>query len=482
MALTTALCYLFLLSLLFVLHQWLNARQPSPYMDELFHVSQAQQFCKSFLHHSRPVYHSAITTPPGIYLLPGILSYIVNLLFGESLADSVCSTSALRGFSALWAVGIYYEVAKILALLAKRRGPTSQSHDEFVAFAILFHPPLFFFAQLFYTDVGSVCMILMCWRLALEGRTKSAAFAGVGAVLMRQTNVVWHMYIVLEQLIFGWRNVRTFKGWWRLLLRQSFFHFPHAVAFSLYLMFLYWNGALVLGDKINHEPVLHFSMLLYFLGYRLAFGYPLSYRLRDIFGLLKEVSFSKYSFLKALVIALTMVIIIGNFTYVHPFILSDNRHYAFYLFRKVLLRNNFTPYLPIPLYLISLMVPWQEIQDACFSERKQERKQDLRRARYAAQEEWRWAEHMTEFALLVCAALALVPAKLVEPRYFIVPTMFYLLRSMTRVRPSIERATIAACWNLLLAMMLFFVFNELPFERAVDQHMTNDLSPGRFML
>jgi len=84
----------------------------------------------------------------------------------------------------------------------------------------------------------------------------------------------------------------------------------------------------------------------------------------------------------------------------HPFLLSDNRHYTFYIWRRVFLFHRAVPYLLAPGYI------------ACF---------------------WIWAVRLSSqnllptISLLVCTLLTLVPTPLLEPRYFIIP--YLLLRS-----------------------------------------------------
>lgn len=56
-----------------VLQWWLDVRQPTPYMDELFHVPQAQRYCAG-----DESYDADITTPPGLYLLPMVFAKVLR--------------------------------------------------------------------------------------------------------------------------------------------------------------------------------------------------------------------------------------------------------------------------------------------------------------------------------------------------------------------------------------------------------------------
>ncbi|KAL2541920.1 DIE2/ALG10 family [Abeliophyllum distichum] len=79
-----------------------NRVVPEPYMDEIFHVPQAQQYCKGNFRSWDPM----ITTFPGLYFLS--LAYIASLFPGmhflqelSSFSD-ICSTLVLRTTNAFF--------------------------------------------------------------------------------------------------------------------------------------------------------------------------------------------------------------------------------------------------------------------------------------------------------------------------------------------------------------------------------------------
>src|SRR5947207_10332567 len=96
--------------------------------------------------------------------------------------------------------------------------------------------------------------------------------------------------------------------------------------------------------------------MLYIWPFMMFFSFPLIYpyvlaafllpqRLRSVQKLLPRI----HVILGALAIAL---VIIHYNTIIHPFMLADNRHYTFYLFRRTILRHPLIKYLAAPLYLL----------------------------------------------------------------------------------------------------------------------------------
>jgi alpha-1,2-glucosyltransferase len=112
-------------------------------------------------------------------------------------------------------------------------------------------------------------------------------------------------------------------------------------------------------------------------------------------------------------------------TIVHPFTLADNRHYVFYVFR-VLRRNAGTKYLVIPIYYICA---WMTIQTlASPSETEGEDRQDHKESHPTSVETDRQPCRISFILIwLVTAALSVITAPLVEPRYFIVPYIIWRL-------------------------------------------------------
>ncbi len=61
-------------------------------------------------------------------------------------------------------------------------------------------PLHWFYATLYYTDVGATLCLLCCLLCAQQQRFLAAGLAGAAAVLFRQTNAVW---VALFGALFG---------------------------------------------------------------------------------------------------------------------------------------------------------------------------------------------------------------------------------------------------------------------------------------
>jgi alpha-1,2-glucosyltransferase len=303
---------------------------PKPYLDEYFHVPQAQKFCQGDWHSWDP----KITTPPGLYLV----AWAFSLITGS------CSTSALRALNVGALCLIFFQVYDISRCINRRRVPrrnqgvtpssrksdreTSWANAHFALNVALF-PPLFFFSGLFYTDVMSTLFVLLSYGAFLKRRAgeltaldaAKAVVTGVAALFFRQTNIFWVAVFpaglaAVEALklshpgatsnVAGAANpAATLLASWNegavcdcsvadadlsdyvifvasvvvaafrkpfLVLKVSL---PYIVLLSLFGAFVALNGGVVLGDKSNHVATLHLPQLLYIWPYICFFSFPL---------------------------------------------------------------------------------------------------------------------------------------------------------------------------------------------------------------
>ncbi|POS86693.1 hypothetical protein EPUL_001812, partial [Erysiphe pulchra] len=158
---------------------------PDPYLDEVFHIPQAQAYCDGRF----DIWDSKITTPPGLY----ILAYFKALIF-QKFTKLSCDVHTLRSLNG---------VALLITFLyaCNCRHQITQSHKDVIhtAFNIALFPPLFFFSGLFYTDVVSVCSVLIAYKLVLDRKkgldnhynTLSLLIASIISLTIRQTNIFW---------------------------------------------------------------------------------------------------------------------------------------------------------------------------------------------------------------------------------------------------------------------------------------------------
>ncbi|XP_043092536.1 dol-P-Glc:Glc(2)Man(9)GlcNAc(2)-PP-Dol alpha-1,2-glucosyltransferase isoform X2 [Puntigrus tetrazona] len=107
----TALCSVnFLISCL--LFSKITREQREPYMDEIFHVPQAQKYCEGKFNEWNPM----ITTLPGLYLASvGLIKPVVWL--ADLKGSVICSTAMLRFINLLFNSGNLYIIYLLICRL-----------------------------------------------------------------------------------------------------------------------------------------------------------------------------------------------------------------------------------------------------------------------------------------------------------------------------------------------------------------------------
>lgn len=360
---------------LFVL---VNEYVREPWMDEIFHVPQTLQYIRD---HDFVTWDPKITTPPGLYYV----GYAFSNYFGDDL-------KSLRLVNLL---------AILLMLLTQ---PT-----EIASF-----PLLAFYANLYYTDVWSALLVTTALNRDNPADLVSTLLFAA-SLFFRQTNIIW-LALAAAFSVLGEDGGCLDPA---VLVRRSVTvvnPFVYLVG-VLSMAFVYFNEGITLGDKSNHEVAIHGAQLLYFLLFLGLFSAPLAARWFFNDGLkLRHMQLAP-----AEVAAIWYIIQYG--TVVHPFILADNRHYTFYIWRRIV-----TPHgglLVLPLYWLA----------------------------------WRWFASTLEFrklrtwVFLGALVAVLVPTPLMEPRYYIVPYIvwrrFFCRQKCTKLE---------LVWNAALLIVTTGVF------------------------
>lgn len=202
---------------------------------------------------------------------------------------------------------------------------------------------------------------------------------------------------------------------------------PYALVVAAFIGFVIWNGGIVLGDKSNHVLAFHVPQLYYFVAFATAFGWPaLISGSSGVRKLVQDVQYRMFGSRRNTTVtgltALVMANTIYKFTIHHPFLLSDNRHYTFYIWRRVFLLHPVVPYLFIPGYIACAWAWYIRIgQDQTL---------------------------LQNILLPVCILPTLIPTPLLEPRYFLIP--YILLRAQIADVP---------IWGVLLEGLWYSVIN-----------------------
>ena len=188
-------------------------------------------------------------------------------------------------------------------------------------------------------------------------------------------------------------------------------------------LFVILNNGIVVGDRTQHVAVLHFPQLFYFLTVTNFFA---------IFHLCSP--YKVWDFLKfcirhpifLLCFCGIAFLLIHYFTYEHKYLLADNRHYAFYIWSKIYRRHKYVKYALIPAYFYFF---WSVL------------------------DELKCRDIYWKIVFSVCLIATLVPQKLLEYRYFILPYLIF--------RMNIRHGTALGLFHeilLSLAINMFTVY------------------------
>ncbi|NWI98920.1 AG10A glucosyltransferase, partial [Crypturellus undulatus] len=434
----------------------LNRRQRAPYMDEAFHVPQAQAYCEGRFGQWDPM----ITTLPGLYLVSVGIARPLAWLFGWT-GSIACSTGMLRFINLLFSVGNFY----LLYLLFSKVHPKSKAVSGFQrilsTLTLALFPTLYFFTFLYYTDPGSVFFTLFSYLMCLYGNHKTSALLGFCGFMFRQTNIVWTVFcagnVVAEKLNEVWKtellkkkDEKTFsiKGSFSDLFRVLRFlieyltspqnlikiialTWPYIIIVVVFFAFVLINGGIVVGDRSSHEACLHFPQLFYFLSFTLFFSFPHLLTRAKIRRFLQTLR--KYP-LRYSLIAVISLFLIWKFTYVHKYLLADNRHYTFYVWRKVFQRHELVKYMLVPVYMFA---------------------------------GWSFADTLKSKSIFwillyfVCLFAVTVPQKLLEFRYFILP---YLIYRLNIPFPSLYKQLLELALYIFVNVATFYLFLNKTFQ------------------
>jgi len=196
----------FITSLHMTWRRLVNQIVPVPYLDEVFHVPQAQAYWLGRWSH----WDAKITTPPGLY----IYSYIVNSIRDFLTLDFKPSINQWRATNVLL---LYMLLVALYILAALSKRPVNHEGILQREFTIVMFPLIFFFSGLYYTDLFSVFSVVLAhifWSAgtSAQGYTKTLyqalhLVAGLISLASRQTNIFW-----VAVYLGGLQVIETVKG------------------------------------------------------------------------------------------------------------------------------------------------------------------------------------------------------------------------------------------------------------------------------
>ena len=178
-------------ALLCVVGELVEQNVPEPYMDEIFHIPQAQRYCAG----NFTQWDDKITTLPGLYLFSvGLLEPLSKLspVLGLELGETkLCSVRVLRSVNLLMSLLVLALLHTITSQLHGSKEGYSEVLGLWSSANMALMPVLFLFSFLYYTDQISTALVLLTFSLHLAEQDWLSSLAGLLAVLCRQTNIVW---------------------------------------------------------------------------------------------------------------------------------------------------------------------------------------------------------------------------------------------------------------------------------------------------
>ena len=474
----------------------------SPYMDEGFHIPQAQRYCAFNFSEWDPM----ITTLPGLYFTSFLLLYPLSVALGVDLI-SLCSPFTLRLTNLLlWMVNVLlvyrilfklnwevsktrcnefeddeherpYGVQTVRGREVARAKESAMKEECFVtSLVVSAFPVLYFFTFLYYTDMASTMFVLLTYYCALSQQHYRSSVAGLAAILCRQTNIIWvgfsaavvalvevssYVEVALKKVEEDRVDTQpSFVAITRLLISQSTRRlttliailWPYLAVLTAFLVFVYVNEGVVVGDRSSHQPAFHLPQLLYFYAFSMVWSFVHFASLSNILTTLTWLWRRKtISILMAVVLVSLCFLAIKNFTIVHPYLRDDNRHLMFYVWRKLFARHPMMKYVWIPLYASSIVLIHTKLTNDCVIS------QTTSHAHLSHIVGALW-----QIFFVLCAASPIVLQQLLEPRYFIMP--YIMLRLHLPVQHNRLPQVVEFLIYFLVDVVLLLLFLFRPFE------------------
>jgi len=188
--------------------------------------------------------------------------------------------------------------------------------------------------------------------------------------------------------------------------------------------------SIVVGDKSAHQMNFHPAQILYTILFIFIWNAPslilgpsgklLELKTWNLIKCLKNVKFSDIFLLGTFL----PIIVASSVNKVHPYLLADNRHIAFYLWNKILAYEK-CQYMMIPVYFLIFQ---------------------LIKHNFSFNHGFPMIYMYFFFTIL-----AVCPQLLLEIRYFMVPNLFYQLYS------NVSNFRITVIYNLLIASIMLYI-------------------------
>ena len=353
-------------------------------IDEKYHLAQIERF----LHGDYRV--PDVTTVPGYHALLALLAGVTGLV----------SPARVRLLSFVLSAGTLAVFFRLLRELGR---------DRVRLATLAFLPIVFPYLFLIYTDVFSLGLVLTSLLLSLLGRQKLAGLAGIASMLVRQSNVVWLVFLIA----YGYERRHGLSLDRKAVLRHLSDYWVFLVGCGLFVIFVIVNGGVAIGDADAHPAfTLHTGNIFFLL---FVFGVAF---LPIVAAKLREIDLRSI-----LYIAAGLLVYLTTFAADHPY----NRYGADTFVRNWLLIffdqdvwHRLLFYVPMGLAVHAI------------------------------------ARCRVPLTLIVFTVLFLLPSWLIEQRYYIIPFSLFLLL----VEDEREGLGLTTTWCAALSLGVFVLMEK----------------------
>ena len=418
------------------------------YMDEQFHLDQTLSYYKNDF----KKWNNNLTTFPGTFILS---SFFLKLFSYFKIQNEFHPIKIVRLFPI-----IISSFSFILLGFFQKKMNIDNRLIKKMQLLICFLPINFFYNFLYYTETFSICSLIIYFYLNLYvSKIYILTFiSGILCVSMRQNNIIWVNLLPLNEtiiLVQNFYNSRSIKALFKEIYSLLIKNLDILIIDILFICFFIKNDfSIVLGDKSHHNIAFHLAQINHLLIFSLLF-FP-AFNLKVLGNLSKVLNNRKKTarFVLLFLAVMAFVFFCNRFSYVHDFIISDNRHYIFYYFKKIYLKDNLRNALLIYVSLVYSIIINDNIKI-------------LKDNRIIS-----W---------FICSILCLAPSKLVEMRYF-APCYIILIILVKYNKESFVDLfqNIFSWWNisahLVINVVTFFIYLFRPFQ---NKFMNYEIS--RFM-
>lgn len=336
------------------------------YADESYHYRQIKMF-----HAHKFEMANGLTTIPGYHTLLATPTFI---LFDD------LSLFKIR----LLTLPLALLIIPVFLLLSKKISPTNYL-EKTLTLSLL--PVAFVYYPLIYTDIFSTLLVLLSFYLSLNKKYHWAAIISILSILVRQQNIVWHLFIWTYAYVSLYGFSFSFKSIFDYL-RSTLGFF---IGLILFFIFIKLNGGIAIGDKNSHQMGLYMGNIYFFLFLAGILFWPIL--ITKLFEW-KKIFKSKFFWL-SLILATAISILL----FLYPPALHD------YNYDSRFIRNIFLTFIyKNHLFIYASLVFLGTL--SLFSIKFRESK---------------------NYLIYPFTVLCLLPSWLIEQRYTIIPFMFILL-------------------------------------------------------